>query len=179
MLRFKELYQTEIRPAMQKEFAYTNPMMLPSLKMVVISMGVGAAVADTKELTHAVEDLTLIAGQKPIITKAKKSISTFKLREGMPIGCKVTLRHDRMYAFLERLVMVALPRMRDFKGFSSKSFDGNGNFSFGLNQQVAFLEIDYDKISKLRGLNITLVTSAKTNAEAKALLAGFHFPFTH
>jgi large subunit ribosomal protein L5 len=178
MKRFKELYNTVLLESLNKQFNYSNPMEVPRLVKVCINMGVGnKAVLDSKVIDHAVQDLTLISGQKPVVTRAKKSISTFKLRENMPIGCKVTLRKERMYEFIERLVLVALPRVRDFKGFSSKSFDGLGNFSIGLKEQIIFPEINYDKIDSVRGLDINIVTTAKTDAEAKALLAGFYFPF--
>jgi large subunit ribosomal protein L5 len=178
MKRFKELYNTVLVENLNKQFNYSNKMEVPRLVKVCINMGVGnKAVLDSKVIDHAVQDLTLISGQKPVVTKAKKSISTFKLRENMPIGCKVTLRKERMYEFIERLVLVALPRVRDFKGFSSKSFDGLGNFSIGLKEQIIFPEINYDKIDSVRGLDINIVTTAKTDIEAKALLAGFYFPF--
>lgn len=177
MLRFKELYTKEILPALQSEFKYKTIMQVPRLQKIVLSMGVGDAVADSKAMTEAVEEMKLIAGQKPVVTTAKKSISAFKLRAGMSIGCKVTLRKDRMYDFLERLVMIALPRTRDFRGFSEKSFDGKGNFNLGIKEHIVFPEINYDKISKIKGLNVTIVTSASKNEEAKRLLEGFHFPF--
>jgi large subunit ribosomal protein L5 len=177
MKNFKELYDSTIIPDLQKKFNYANVMEIPKLLKISINMGVGDAVTDSKIVPFAVSDLTLISGQKPVITHAKKSIATFKLREGMPIGCKVTLRKQRMYDFMERLVMIALPRVRDFRGVSEKSFDGKGNFSLGLNDQLVFPEINYDKIDKVRGLDITIVTSAKTDQEAKELLAGFFMPF--
>ncbi|MCC2646055.1 MAG: rplE [Rickettsiaceae bacterium] len=175
--RFKDLYLNKIKDELSKEFKYSNVHEMPKLEKIIINMGVGEAVADSKVINNAVNDLTLISGQKPIVTKAKKSIATFKLREGMKIGCKVTLRKDRMYDFIERLVLVALPRIKEFKGFSSKSFDGRGNFSFGVKEQIVFPEINYDKIDTVRGMNITIVTSAKSDTEAKALLAGFNLPF--
>ena len=177
--RYKELYIDEIKKHLLNEFKYKNIHQIPQITKIVLSMGVGEAVADSKVINHAVNDLTLISGQKPIITKAKKSIAAFKLREGMLIGCKVTLRKKYLYDFLERLVYVALPRTKEFKGFSTKSFDGKGNFSFGLKEQIVFPEINYDKIDVLRGLNVTIVTSAKTDNEAKALLAGFNLPFNN
>jgi len=177
MIRFKELYTKELIPALQKTFEYDNVMQTPRLMKIVLSMGVGDAVADSKVIHEAAKELGLIAGQKPIITVAKQSIAAFKLREGMQIGCKVTLRKDKMYDFLERLVMIALPRVRDFRGFSLKSFDGKGNFNLGIKEHIVFPEINYDKISKIRGLNITIVTSAKNDKEAKELLAGFNIPF--
>jgi len=177
MIRFKEKYNKELVPELQKTFGYKNTMETPRLLKVVLSMGVGEAVADSKVIHEAAKELGLIAGQKPIITVAKHSISSFKLREGMQIGCKVTLRKDRMYDFLERLVMIALPRVRDFRGFSAKSFDGNGNFNLGIKEHIVFPEINYDKIRNIRGLNVTIVTSAKTNNEAEKLLSGFNIPF--
>lgn len=177
MIRFKEKYNKELVPELQKTFGYKNIMETPRLLKVVLSMGVGEAVSDSKVIHEAAKELGLIAGQKPIITVAKHSISTFKLREGMQIGCKVTLRKDRMYDFLERLVMIALPRVRDFRGFSSKSFDGNGNFNLGIKEHIVFPEINYDKIRNIRGLNVTIVTSAKTNNEGEKLLSGFNIPF--
>lgn len=177
MLRFEELYKTKIRQDLQKKFNYANLMQIPKIEKICINMGVGDAVADSKVIAAAVNDLTLISGQKPVITVAKKSIASFKLREGMPIGCKVTLRRKRMYEFMERLVFIALPRVRDFRGLSSKSFDSAGNFSLGLKDQLVFPEINFDKIDKVRGLDITIVTTAKNNEEAKALLSSFQMPF--
>jgi large subunit ribosomal protein L5 len=177
MENFKELYDTTIISNLQKKFNYANVMEIPKLVKICINMGVGDAVADSKVIPFAVSDLTAISGQKPVVTHAKKSIATFKLREEMPIGCKVTLRKQRMYDFMERLVLIALPRVRDFRGVSDKSFDGNGNYSLGLNDQLVFPEINYDKIDKVRGMDITIVTSAKTDEEAKELLAGFFMPF--
>lgn len=178
MLRFKDLYKKEIVNSLKSQFGYRNPMEIPRLVKICLNMGVGEAINDKKHIEFAANELTLIAGQKALITSAKKSIATFKLREGMNIGCKVTLRKDRMYDFLERLVMIALPRAREFRGFSIKSFDGNGNLNLGMKEHIVFPEIDYDKINKVRGLNITIVTSAKTDEEAKALLSGFNVPFT-
>ncbi|MDF2965580.1 MAG: rplE [Rickettsiaceae bacterium] len=175
--RFKDLYVNKVKTELNEEFKYQNVHEVPKLEKIIINMGVGEAVADSKVINNALSDLTLISGQKPIVTKAKKSIASFKLREGMKIGCKVTLRKDRMYDFIERLVLVALPRIKEFKGFSSKSFDGRGNFSFGVKEQIVFPEINYDKIDTVRGMNITIVTTAKSDAEAKALLAGFNLPF--
>lgn len=177
LLRFKELYNKEIVLGLQKKFAYKNKHQMPKIEKIVINMGVGEAVADSKVINNAINDLTLISGQKPLTIDAKKSIATFKLREGMKIGCKVTLRKDRMYDFLERLVIVALPRIKEFRGFSSKSFDGRGNFTFGVKEQIVFPEINYDKIDVIRGMDITIVTSAKTNEEGKFLLSGFNLPF--
>ncbi|HJD57875.1 MAG TPA: 50S ribosomal protein L5 [Rickettsia endosymbiont of Ceroptres masudai] len=177
MLRFKELYQQKIIENLQKEFSYKNKHEIPQIKKIVINMGVGAAIADSKVINNAVNDLTLISGQKPVVTLARKSIATFKLRESMKIGCKVTLRKDRMYDFLERLVIVALPRVKEFRGFSYKSFDGKGNFTFGLKEQIVFPEINYDKIDTIRGMDIAIVTSAKTDKESQFLLSGFNLPF--
>jgi large subunit ribosomal protein L5 len=177
MLRFKELYQQKIIENLQKEFSYKNKHEIPQIKKIVINMGVGEAIADSKVINNAVTDITLISGQKPVVTLARKSIATFKLRENMKIGCKVTLRKDRMYDFLERLVIVALPRVKEFRGFSYKSFDGKGNFTFGLKEQIVFPEINYDKIDTIRGMDITIVTSAKTDKESKCLLSGFNLPF--
>ncbi len=178
MARLYDHYKKVIRPKLEKEFGYKNPMEIPRLEKIVINMGVGRdAVEDRKAVESAVRDLTAIAGQKPVVTYAKKSIAAFKLREGMPIGCKVTLRRERMYEFLDRLVTMALPRVRDFRGISNKSFDGRGNYAMGLKEQIVFLEIDYDSVDKIRGLDIVFCTSAKTDKEAKALLAGFDMPF--
>ncbi len=175
--KFDSLYKTDIVPDLAKRFQYQNPHKIPKLSKVVLSMGVGEAAVDSKIITHALKDLELISGQKPVATKAKKSIAAFKTREGMQIGCKVTLRRSRMYEFLERLVLTALPRVREFRGFSPQDFDGRGNFSFGLKEQIVFPEIDYDSVQKVRGLNVTIVTSTSSNAEAQALLEGFHLPF--
>lgn len=177
MTRLQEKYKTEIRPGLQTAFSYANVMQVPKLTKIVVNMGIGEAVRDAKMIDSAVADLTAITGQKPVTTRAKKSIAAFKLREGMPIGCKVTLRSSRMYEFLDRLVTIALPRVRDFRGLSEKSFDGNGNFSIGLREQIVFPEIEYDKTDKIRGMDIIIVTTAKTDAEAKALLKGFNVPF--
>ncbi|MDR0329403.1 MAG: 50S ribosomal protein L5 [Rickettsia sp.] len=177
LLRFKDLYTKEIVPNLQKEFAYKNKHQMPKVVKIVVNMGVGETVTDSKVINNAVNDLTLISGQKPLVTEAKKSIATFKLREGMKVGCKVTLRKDRMYDFLERLVIVALPRIKEFRGFSSKSFDGRGNFTFGIKEQIVFPEINYDKIDVIRGMDITIVTSAMNNEEGKLLLSGFNLPF--
>jgi len=177
LLRYKKLYQDVILASLQKEFAYKNKHEVPKIQKIVINMGVGQAVADSKVMNGAVNDLTLISGQKPLVITSKKSIAAFKLREGMKIGCKVTIRSDRMYDFLERLVLVALPRVKEFRGLSSKGFDGRGNFSFGIKEQIVFPEINYDKIDMLRGMDITIVTSAHTNKEAQLLLSGFNLPF--
>ncbi|TWT05723.1 50S ribosomal protein L5 [Reyranella sp. CPCC 100927] len=177
--RLQEHYETTIRPALRQEFGYGNPMEVPKLDKIVINMGVGEAVGDRKAVDNAAGELALIAGQRPVITKARKSIATFKVREGMALGCKVTLRRDRMYEFLDRLVNIALPRVRDFRGLNGKSFDGRGNYALGLKEQLVFPEIDYDKVDKVRGMDIIICTTAMTDAEAKALLRGFDFPFVN
>jgi len=177
--RMQEHYSTTVRPALKDEFKYENDHQVPRIEKIVINMGVGEAASDSKKINNAVEELTLIAGQKPIITKARKSIATFKLREGMNIGVKVTLRRERMYEFLDRLITIALPRVRDFRGVKGNSFDGRGNYCLGLKEQLVFPEIDYDKVDNVRGMDIVIVTSAKTDAEAKALLKGFQMPFTN
>ncbi len=176
--RFGEHYKKTVRPALIKEFSYKNPMQAPRVEKIVINMGMGEAVEDSKKIKSAVADLTAIAGQKPIVTRAKKSIATYKLREGMPIGVKVTLRRTRMYEFLDRLITIALPRVRDFRGIPDTSFDGHGNFAMGLKEQIVFPEVDYDKVDAIRGLDIVIVTTADTDAEAKALLKGFEMPFS-
>lgn len=175
--RLKQRYQDEIRSAMNDEFKYANVMQIPGLVKIVVNMGVGDAAHDSKVLDGAIRDLTAITGQKPQVTKARKSIAQFKLREGQPIGCHVTLRGDRMWEFADRLLTTALPRIRDFRGLNSNQFDGRGNYTFGLNEQVMFHEIDQDKIDRLRGMDITFVTSATTDAEGKALLKHLGFPF--
>ncbi|PCJ68080.1 MAG: 50S ribosomal protein L5 [Rhodobiaceae bacterium] len=177
--RLKGVYQNEVRKALQEKFAYANEMMVPKLDKVVLNMGVGEAVADSKKIKSALADLALIAGQKPVATKAKKSIATFKLREEMNIGCKVTLRRDRMFEFLDRLVTVALPRVRDFRGLNAKSFDGNGNFAMGLKEHIVFPEIDYDKVDEIWGMDVIVCTTAKTDDEARELLKGINFPFSN
>jgi large subunit ribosomal protein L5 len=177
--RLQELYETSVRPALMEEFGYKNPMQVPRLEKIVVNMGVGEAVQDSKKVEAAASDLTAITGQHPVITKAKRSIATFKLRQGMPIGCMVTLRRERMYEFLDRLITVALPRVRDFRGVSGRSFDGRGNFALGLREQLVFPEIDYDQVDAVRGMNVVVVTTAKTDAEAKALLRGFDMPFAN
>ena len=179
MTRLKEQYESTVKPALIKEFGYQNAMQVPRLEKIVINMGVGEATQDTKKVQGAVEDMMAIAGQKPIVTRAKKAIATFKVREGMPIGCKVTLRAERMYEFLDRLVHIALPRVRDFRGLSGRSFDGRGNYSLGLKEQFVFPEINYDKVEAPRGMDITIVTTARTDAEAKALLKVFNMPFSN
>lgn len=177
MARLKDKYIAEIAPAMQEKFGYSNVMAIPKLDKIIINIGLGEAVDNPKALDGAVEDITLIAGQKPVITRAKKSIAGFKIREGMPIGAKVTLRGDRMYEFVDRLFNVALPRVRDFRGVSGKSFDGRGNYSLGLTEQLIFPEIDYDKIDKIRGMQIVFTTTAKTDEEGKELLKMLGMPF--
>jgi large subunit ribosomal protein L5 len=177
MARLKEHYKKEVIPALIKTFDYKNPMEVPRLVKIVVNMGLGEAVQNVKILDSAVEEMTKIVGQKPVITKARKSIATFKLRQGMSIGCCVTLRRERMYEFFDRLVNVALPRVRDFRGISSKSFDGRGNFALGLKEQIIFPEIDYDKVEKVRGMNIAVVTTAKTDEEAHQLLKLMGMPF--
>jgi large subunit ribosomal protein L5 len=179
MARLQEHYQNVVRVALMKEFNYKNPMEVPRLDKIVINMGVGEAAQDQKKLQAAAADMTAIAGQKPLITKSRKSIANFKLRENLAIGCKVTLRRERMYEFLDRLVSVALPRVRDFRGVSARSFDGRGNYALGLKEQIVFPEIDYDKMDSVRGMDIVICTTAKTDAEAKALLKGFDMPFTN
>jgi len=176
-MALKEKYQNEVVPALTKQFGYDNPMSVPKITKVVLNMGLGEAVADKKVLESAASDLALISGQKVVITKARKSIAGFKIREGWPIGCKVTLRRQRMYDFIERLVGIAIPRIRDFRGLNPKSFDGRGNFSMGITEQIVFPEIDYDQIDKIRGLDICVTTSAANNEQALALLKAFKFPF--
>lgn len=175
--RLQEVYSKEVRPSLQKQFGYKNPMEVPRLVKIVVNMGVGETVNDSKVIDRAVEDLTQITGQKPVVTRAKKAIATFKLRENLAIGCKVTLRKQRMYEFMDRLVNIALPRVRDFRGVNGRSFDGRGNYTMGIKEQIVFPEINYDKVDQIRGMDITIVTTAKTNEEAKALLAGFNMPF--
>jgi len=177
--RLQEHYKSTVREALTKEFSYKNPMEVPKLDKVVINMGVGEAVNDRKAVDGAVSDLTAITGQKPVITKSRISIATFKLRENMAIGAKVTLRRDRMYEFIDRLINIALPRVRDFRGLNGKSFDGRGNFAMGLKEQIVFPEIEYDKVDMVRGMDIIICTTAKTDAEARALLKAFDFPFVN
>jgi len=176
MAILKETYKTKIVPQLQKQFAYKSIMQVPKITKITLNMGLGEAVADKKVMEHALNDLTRISGQKAVATNARKSIANFKIREDWPIGCKVTLRGERMYEFLQRLIDIAIPRIRDFRGLSSRSFDGRGNYSFGIKEQIVFPEIDYDKLDALRGLDITITTSARTNEEAKALLLLFNFP---
>ena len=177
MARFQEIYRDKVAPALKEQFGYKSVMEVPRITKITLNMGVSEAVADKKVMDHAVGDLTKIAGQKPVVTKARKAIAGFKIREQQPIGCMVTLRGAQMYEFLDRFVTVALPRVRDFRGISGKSFDGRGNYNVGVKEQIIFPEIEYDKVDALRGLNISITTSAKTDAECKALLAGFRFPF--
>jgi large subunit ribosomal protein L5 len=175
--RLKRDYDERIAPAMMEKFGYKNRLEIPRLEKIVLNMGVGEATQDKKKVESAASEMELIAGQKPVITKAKKSIAQFKLREGMPIGCKVTLRRERMYEFLDRLVTIALPRVRDFRGLNAKSFDGRGNYAMGLKEQIVFPEINYDQIDKVRGMDIIVTTTAKTDEEARELLRLFNFPF--
>jgi large subunit ribosomal protein L5 len=177
MARLKEIYKKEIVPALVKQFGYKSTMEVPRITKIVLNMGVGDATGDKKLLENATGDMQKVSGQKPVITKAKKAIAAFKIREGYPIGCMVTLRQERMYEFLDRLVSISLPRVRDFRGLSGRSFDGRGNFNMGVKEQIIFPEIEYDKIDTIRGMNITIATTAKTDAEARALLAAFRFPF--
>ena len=176
MARLKQFYTTEVVPALMKQFNYVSVMEVPRIEKITLNMGVGEAIADKKVMEFAVSDLTKISGQKPVVTKARKSIAAFKIRTGYPVGCKVTLRKLRMYEFLDRLVSIALPRVRDFRGLSAKAFDKNGNYNFGIKEQIIFPEIEYDKIDALRGMNITVTTTAKTSEEARALLKAFSFP---
>ena len=177
MPRLQDLYRESIVPSLRERFSYTSVMQVPRVEKVTLNMGVGEAVGDRKILDKAVSDMRLISGQKPVVTLARKSVAAFKIREGWPIGCKTTLRRDRMYEFLDRLINIAIPRTRDFRGFSPRAFDGRGNYSLGIREQIIFPEIDYDKIDAIRGLDVTITTSASTDDEALALLAGFKFPF--
>jgi large subunit ribosomal protein L5 len=177
MARLQEHYRKVVVPELTKRFGYKSVMEVPRLTKVVVNMGVGEAVGDKKIMDNAVGDLQKIAGQKPLVTNARKSIATFKIRQGYPVGCMVTLRGQRMYEFLDRLISIAIPRIRDFRGISPRSFDGRGNFNMGVKEQIIFPEIEYDKIDAIRGMNITIATTAKTDAEARALLTGFQFPF--
>ena len=177
MARLQQHYREKVAPALIEQFGYKSPMQVPRLTKITLNMGVGEAIADKKVMDNAVAALTKIAGQKPVVTKAKKAIAGFKLREGQPLGCMVTLRGTQMYEFLDRFVTVALPRVRDFRGISGRSFDGRGNYNIGVKEQIIFPEIEYDKVDALRGLNISITTTAKTDEECKALLAGFRFPF--
>jgi len=177
MARLQQVYKQRVVPELMKEFSYKNVMQVPRIKKITLNMGVGEAVADKKQIENAVRDMTAIAGQKPVVTKARKSIAGFKIRDGWPIGCKVTLRGARMWEFLDRLIAVSIPRIRDFRGTNGKSFDGRGNYSMGVREQIMFPEIDYDKVDAIRGLDITITTSAETDEEGKALLKAFNFPF--
>ena len=175
--RLQDLYSATLKPQLMQQFSYKSTMQVPRIEKIVINMGVGETTTDIKKMDAAVSDLTAITGQKPVVIRSKKAIANFKLRKGLPVGCKVTLRGARMYEFLDRLVNIALPRVRDFRGLSGKSFDGKGNYSLGLKEQIVFPEINYDKIDTIRGMDIVIVTTAKTNEEAKALLKGFNMPF--
>ncbi len=177
MARLQEFYNTTVVAQLTEQFGYKSPMQVPRIDKITLNMGVGEAVADKKVMEHAVSDMQKIAGQKAVVTKSKKSIAGFKIRDDYPVGCMLTLRRERMYEFLDRLVTVAIPRIRDFRGLSGKSFDGRGNYNMGVREQIIFPEIEYDKIDALRGMNITITTTAKTDAEARALLAAFKFPF--
>ena len=177
MARLQEHYRNNVIKQLQEQFGYANVMEVPRIEKITLNMGVGEAIADRTVMDNAVADMAKIAGQKPIVTKARKSVAGFKVREGWPIGCKVTLRRERMYEFLDRLISIAIPRIRDFRGLNGKSFDGRGNYSMGVREQIIFPEIDYDKVDALRGMDITITTTAKTDEEAKALLAAFNFPF--
>jgi large subunit ribosomal protein L5 len=177
MARLKEHYKEVVAPGLQQRFAYANPMRVPRLEKIVINMAVGDAVADRKKLDNAVSDLAKISGQKPTICKARKSVANFKLRQGMPIGCKVTLRRERMYEFLDRLIHIALPRVRDFRGVAPKSFDGRGNYALGIREQIVFPEINFDEVDETRGMDVVICTTAPTDEEARALLEGFGVPF--
>ena len=180
MAKLHDLYKQEVIKALTEKFGYKTIMQVPRIEKITLNMGVGEAVADKKVLENAARDMTAIAGQKPLITKVRKSVAGFHIREGYPIGCKVTLRGERMWEFLERLIVIAIPRIRDFRGLSSKSFDGRGNYSMGVREQIIFPEIDFDKVDTVRGLDITITTTAKTDEEGKALLESFNFPFrTH
>lgn len=177
MARLQQFYQDTVTKQLMERFAYANVMQIPRITKITINMGVGEAVGDKKIMDHAVADMTKISGQKPIVNLSRKSIAGFKIRDGWPVGCKVTLRRERMFEFLDRLINIAIPRIRDFRGFSGRAFDGRGNYSMGVKEQIIFPEIDYDKVDALRGMDITITTTAKTDAEAKALLAAFNFPF--
>ncbi|NIN36419.1 MAG: 50S ribosomal protein L5 [Gammaproteobacteria bacterium] len=176
MSRLQEYYREKVAPQLAEQFKYDSVMQIPRISKITINMGLGEAIADRKIIEHGMEDMTKISGQKPIVTMSRKSVANFKLREGWPVGCKVTLRRERMYEFLDRLISVAIPRIRDFRGFSPKSFDGRGNYTLGVKEQIIFPEIDYDKIDTLRGMDITITTTAKTDEEARALLTAFKFP---
>jgi large subunit ribosomal protein L5 len=177
MTRLEQYYRETVAKSLQDQFSYSSPMEIPRVTKITLNMGIGEASQDKKVIDYAVNDMSLITGQKPVVTLAKKAIAGFKLREGMPIGVKVTLRRDKMYEFMDRLVNFSIPRIRDFRGLSAKAFDGQGNYNLGVNEQIAFPEIDYDKIDKLRGMNISITTTARSAEEGRALLAAFHFPF--
>jgi large subunit ribosomal protein L5 len=177
MAKLHDLYKESVVPQLAKEFGYKSVMQVPRIEKITLNMGLGEALTDKKVLENATNDMQLIAGQKPVVTKARKSVAGFKIREGYPIGCKVTLRGDRMWEFLERLISIAIPRIRDFRGLNPKSFDGRGNYSMGVREQIIFPEIDFDKVDKIRGMDITITTSANSNEEAHALLSAFNFPF--
>ncbi len=177
MTRLEEFYRETVTQALQKQFGFRSSMEIPRIEKITLNMGVGEAVADKKVINHAVADMEKIAGQKPVVTRARKSIAGFKIRDGYPVGCMVTLRKKRMYEFLDRLISIAIPRIRDFRGLSAKAFDGRGNYNMGVREQIIFPEVEYDKIDVLRGMNITITTTAKADNEARALLAAFHFPF--
>ncbi|MFM2486652.1 50S ribosomal protein L5 [Celerinatantimonas yamalensis] len=177
MAKLHDLYKESVVPALHKEYGYKSIMQVPRIEKITLNMGVGEALNDKKLLENAVADLAAISGQKPLVTKARKSVAGFKIREGYPIGCKVTLRGERMWEFFERLILIAMPRIRDFRGVSTKSFDGRGNYSMGVREQIIFPEIDYDKVDKIRGLDVTITTTAKSDEEGRALLAAFNFPF--
>ncbi len=176
MARLKQFYRDTVVEQLREQFKYKSPMQVPRISKITLNMGLGEAVADKKVIEHAVADMALISGQKPVVTRARKSIAGFKIRDGWPIGCKVTLRRERMYEFLDRLISIAIPRIRDFRGLNPRSFDGRGNYSMGIREQIVFPEIDYDKIDALRGMDITITTTAKTDEEARALLKAFNFP---
>lgn len=177
MSRLQEFYKDTVVPQLMKQFGYQNPMQVPKVTKVTLNMGVGEAVSDKKVMERAVGDMAAIAGQKPIVTNSRKSVASFKIRDGWPVGCKVTLRRERMYEFIDRLVNIAIPRIRDFRGLNRKSFDGRGNYSMGVKEQIMFPEIDYDKIDMIRGMDITITTNAQSDEEARALLEAFNFPF--
>lgn len=179
MTRLQNVYETTVKTALVEEFGYKNPMEIPRIVKIVVNMGVGEATQDSKKMDIAAEEMARITGQRPVVIRARKSVAAFKLREGQTVGCKVTLRRDRMYEFLDRLINIALPRVRDFRGISGKSFDGRGNYSMGLREQIIFPEIDYDKVDQIRGMDVVICTTARTDAEAKALLKGFDMPFNN
>lgn len=177
MARLQEQYKQKVVPQLMQQFAYQSRMQVPRIEKITLNMGVGEATSDKKHMEHALNDMQTIAGQKPVVTKARKSVAGFKIREGWPIGCKVTLRREHMYEFLDRLINIAIPRVRDFRGLNVKSFDGRGNYNLGVKEQIIFPEVEYDKVDTIRGLDITITTSANTDEEGRALLAGFNFPF--